>query len=411
MKILQINKFFYRRRGAEVYMLDLIDLLEKHNHEVAVFAMNHPQNFNSEYKDQFADYIELEAPHKLTTQEKLTAATRIIWNKNAQHKLTQLLKRFKPDVAHIHNIYHQLSPSILPILKKHNIPIVQTLHDYKLVAPNYNLLTNNAIDESSLGGKYYNTLLKKSMKNSYSASALAAVEMYAHKWLQVYEKNVDCFISPSQFLKNKVLSTGIKLKRIEVLPNFIDTTQIKPQYSHKAYILYVGGLYKEKGVDLLIDSLAKIEYSLPLRIVGEGPERKALELQAGNQNVTFYGHLEKSALIAQLQNALAVVVPSRWYENYPFAVLEAFAAGKPVVAANIGGLPEMVIPGQTGWLFEPDDTEDLSALLTTISSNPSAAVVMGHSARKWVEENAAPEQHYQHLLQLYSEYVTQKTPN
>ena len=221
MKILQINKFYYRRRGAETYMLDLIDLLEAHGHTVGVFSMEHPDTLESPFRQHFVSHVEFSHLSNLSISDKLKAVGRVIWNREAQRKLDALLYEFKPDIAHIHNIYHQISPSILTILKKHNIPVVHTLHDYKLLAPNYNLLANGEIDESSKGGRYYNVVRNRAIKGSLAASLLGMSEMYIHKAMQVYEKNVDCFISPSQFLKGLLDDWGVQAKRVEVIPNFM----------------------------------------------------------------------------------------------------------------------------------------------------------------------------------------------
>ncbi len=389
MHILQVNKFYYRRRGAETYMLDLIDLLQAHQHETGVFSMHHPENIQSDiyykYSKYFISNIEFKNINALSFSEKLQSVERVLWNREAQKNMTALLEHETPDIAHIHNIYHQISPSILPVLKNRGVPIIHTLHDYKLLSANYKLLVNGKINEQSRGGKYYREFFGKTMKDSWSASLLGMVEMYLHKWMQVYEKNVDCFISPSVFLKDKMEEWGINAKRIEVLPNFIDTSVIQPSYKNKGYLLYAGGLYEEKGVDLLLDSLDKNGYALPLHIAGAGPEAEALQAKAKGKNVTFLGHLSKDQLAKELAGALAVVVPSRWYENYPYSVLEAFAHGRPVIASNIGGLPEMVQPGKTGWLFTMDSVDELSEIIRTIASTPQICKELGQQARKWVE--------------------------
>jgi glycosyltransferase involved in cell wall biosynthesis len=406
MKILQINKYYYRRRGAETYFLDLIDLLQHHGHEVAVFAMNHPETISNPYQKYFIDDINLESPRHLTIAQQLTAAKQVIWNTQAQKRLEELLQVFKPDIAHIHNIYHQISPSILATLKKHHIPVVQTLHDYKLLCPNYQLFTQGSPCERCQGHNYYNAVKYNCLKNSRSASTLAMVEMYIHKALQIYERSVDCFISPSQFLDKKIDQWGIKVNRKLVLPNFIDTAMIKPVYQHQGYLVYAGGLYPEKGVDLLLDAMHTIEYTTPLHVVGAGPQMKTLKAKANPKYVTFTGQLTKANLAQELQGAKAVIVPSRWYENYPFSVLEAFAYGKPVLAANHGGLPELVRPGVTGWLFEANNPTSLAQALQLLNqTNDETMMKLGQQAQQFVEQQLTPQQHYQALYDLYLHYA------
>ncbi len=406
MKVLQINKFYYRRRGAETYMLDLIELLEEKQNQVSVFSMNHPENIKSEYNKYFLSNIEYGDINGMTYKDKWRSVSRVLWSREAQKQLEKLIKDYQPKIAHIHNIYHQISPSILLTLKKHNIPVIHTLHDYKILSANYKLLVDGEIFEKSKGNKYYHEFLKKSVKNSYSASFLGMVEMYLHKYMKVYENNVDCFISPSRFLKNKMQEWQIKPKRIEVVPNFIDANKIKPNYTKTGYLLYFGGLAEEKGIDTLLDSLDDIGYDLSLHIAGTGPEEERLKKQAAGKNVTWLGHLRGEQLAQEIAGALIVVVPSRWYENYPYSVIEAFAYGKPVIAANIGGLPELVQPGKTGWLFSPNQADLLADIIKFAIQHPEKVEQLGRQARQWVEQELSPEKHFQRIYEIYSDYVS-----
>ncbi|MBI2416180.1 MAG: glycosyltransferase family 4 protein [Candidatus Kerfeldbacteria bacterium] len=410
MNILQINKFYYRRRGAETYFLDLIDLLEQHGHTVGVFSMHHPNNLVSPYSQYFVANTELQQPDQLPMSTKLRTAKNIIWNKSAQQQLERLLQLFKPDVAHIHNIYHQISPAILKTLHQHGIPIVQTLHDYKLLCPNYRMFTQGQVCERCNGHNYYNAVRYNCLKNSRSASAVAMLEMYWHKAIRAYEKNVNCFISPSQFLHDKVLAWHEQVQHITVLPNFITLTGITPHYQHDHYILYAGALVKEKGIDLLLDSFAKNRYSFSLFVAGAGGDRSLQVMIKQAQNigntVKLLGELSAGALSQVTRQAMAVVVPSRYYENYPYSVLEAFAHGKPVLGANIGGIPELVHPGSTGWLFTANNQASLTTALQNIEHTTSPALVqLGKQARHWVEQHNHPPLHYEALLAIYQQYV------
>lgn len=413
MKILQINKFYYRRRGAETYLFDLIDLLQQKNHdknhEIAVFSMQHPKNQTSPYSKFFLSNIEYSNLQDVSWRDKLRSIHRVIWSREAQHNLEQLLVEFKPDIAHIHNIYHQISPSILATLKKHNIPIVQTLHDYKLLTANYTMLVRGQINESVKGGRYYNELRHKTVKDSYAASALGMVEMYVHKFMKVYENHVDCFISPSEFLMGLIDQWEIAVKRIELIRNFVNTSTIQPNLTHDGYLLYAGGLYPEKGIDLLLDSLAHFEYDFTLHIAGSGPELHPLQQQAQRlglqDHVTWLGHLAPDELQTEISNAMVVVAPSRWYENCPYSVLEAFAHGKPVVATNIGGLPELVQPGVTGWLFDLNNVISLRNALQEVFAHPEQVMQFGKAARTWVEQNASAEAHYEKIHDIYQTVI------
>ncbi len=354
MRILLINQFFYRRRGAETYLFDLKALLERNGHEVAVFSMVHPENEPSPWSQYFVSSVDY-------SNKNIKAAARMFWSREAQRKLDTLLDVFKPDLAHIQNIYHQISPSVLVTLKKRHIPIVLTLHDYKLICPNYELYTENETCRRCKGGRYYNAVVHRCLKSSTAMSALAMFEMYLHKLTQVYERNVDCFISPSQFLKNEVIAWGEQLKRIEVLPNFIDTTAASAGDIGRD-VLYAGSLSPIKGVGLLLDNFRENQYGCRLLLAGSGP------LQANSTaTIQFLGQLSKEELAQQMRQSRVVVVPSRHHENFPYTVLEAFAAGKPVIGSRRGGIPELVQDGKTGWLFEPNKPASLTAALPGFS--------------------------------------------
>lgn len=401
MKILQINKFYYRRRGAETYLFDLIDLLQQHGHDVAVFAMDHPKNEASPYSEYFVSNVDYDA---LQLSAKLKAARRLLWSREAQQQLEKLLQKFQPDVAHIHNIYHQISPSILVTLKRHGIPIVQTLHDYKLICPNYELYTQGNVCERCRGHRYYNAVTHRCLKNSTAASALAMAEMYAHKWRGVYEKNVDCFISPSQFLKEKIMEWGEAVRRIEVVPNFISAATIPPTEHYEPYFLYAGAISEIKGVRLLLDNFQKNHYDFSLRLAGDGPLLSELRAQVKNSvaksNIEFLGLLPKAELYTQLASAYAIIVPSRHYENFPYSILEAFAHGKPVIASQRGGILEL-INDQTGWLFNPDQPATLDSAIRAAIIYPEEVRRRGQIARRLIEQHLDPQTHYERIFEIY----------
>ncbi len=217
MKILFVNKFYYLKGGAERYYFDLKNLFEREGHKVIPFSMEDKKNFKSDYSKYFVSNVELEKPG--FSLKDLKTAGRIIYSFEAKKKIEELIKKEKPEIAHINNIYHQISPSILTVLKKYKIPMVQTLHDYKLICPIYILYSKGGICERCKKYRYYHCTFRKCTKNSRGASLINTKEMYWHKFLKIYENNIDLFISPSNFLRNKILEWGmIKPKKIIVLP-------------------------------------------------------------------------------------------------------------------------------------------------------------------------------------------------
>jgi len=415
MNILQINKFYYRRRGAETYFLDLIDLLEQQGHNVAVFAMEHPENLPSPYSQYFVENVEFDMPGRdnprivPTAWQKMRMAKNVIWSREAQQKLEELLNVFKPDVAHVHNIYHQISPSILETLKRHHIPIVQTLHDYKLLCPNYELFTQGSPCERCKGHNYYNAVKYKCLKNSRAMSALAMTEMYLHKFKQAYEKNVDCFISPSQFLKAKIIDWKEPIKRIEVLPNFIavdnprrdNSRVVSTMDTNKPYLLYAGAMNQSKGILPLLDNFQNNHYDCSLHLAGSGPLAEQVQTQVkGNNQIVWLSQLSKEQLQQEIAGAAAVIVPSLYYDNFPYSVLEAFAQGKPVIGSNLGGIPELVQPENTGWLFDPTRSETLTKAIQDALSDSERLHTYGQNAYKCIE-NLSPDLHYARLMEIY----------
>ncbi|MBI4408033.1 MAG: glycosyltransferase family 4 protein [Candidatus Kerfeldbacteria bacterium] len=391
MRILLINKFFYRRRGAETYLFDLKALLERNGHEVAVFSMVHPENEPSPWNQYFVSSVDY-------SNKNIKAAARMFWSREAQRKLDALLDVFQPDIAHIQNIYHQLSPSILTTLKKRHIPIVLTLHDYKLICPNYEMYTEQAVCMRCKGHRYYNAVLHNCLKGSKALSALAMLEMYLHKSMQVYEKNVDCFVSPSQFLKQQLIDWRERVKRIEVLPNFIASPPVLTDLGHDVF--YAGSLTAIKGVDLLLDNFRENQYGCRLLLAGSGP------LQAeSNDSIQFLGQLNKEQLANRMRQSRVVVVSSRHHENFPYTVLEAFAAGKPVIGSRRGGIPELVQDGKTGWLFEPTKPASLTAALTQALADDQRIVTYGHNAYQLATTQYTPDKHYEALLSIYQSLI------
>ncbi|TRZ81280.1 glycosyltransferase [bacterium] len=411
MKILQINKFYHQKGksgGTGRYFLSLIDLLKKHNHQIQVFAMKDKNCLPSIYSPYFVeeqDFSRLKLSSKI-----ILKGIKFIYSFEAKKKIEKLIKNEKPDLAHLHNIYHHITPSILPVLKRYNIPVVQTLHDFHLISPNYNLYSEkDGIHEECSRGKYWKAIIHKCIKNSRSASVLSAAKMYFEKITKIYIKNIDIFISPSQFLMNKYIENGFPANKIIFLRPFIDLKKYKPKFSPGNYVLYFGRIHPQKGVRLLLEA-ASMSPNISFKIVGAGKEKESLialikEKKLKNTEIIEpqYGNVLKNTI----RNATFVVVPSLSYENAPFAALEAFALGKPVIASNLGGLPELIKHKSTGLLFKAGDVEDLKEKILSLSLYPCLIRTMGVQARLFVEKNFSPEKHYQDLMNIYKKALQQ----
>jgi glycosyltransferase involved in cell wall biosynthesis len=400
VKVLLVNKFYYRRAGAETALFNLAELLESRGHVVVPFSTQHPENLPSRYEGDFASYSELDGSN--TVRQSVRATRNVLYSREARRKIERIIEREKPDVAHLHNIYHHLSPSILGPLRKHSIPTVMTLHDYKVVCPAYTLYTGGQACERCRGGKFASAVFRRCSKGRLGRSALLAAEAYLHGPVLRSYKKVDLFLSPSRFLLDKVREMGFD-RPAAVVPNVFFAGRFLPATSASGRrIVYAGRLTQEKGVATFLRAVRDIPSEV--RIIGTGPdEAKLREIAAGagSASIRFLGHLPFPELLDEIRDSLFVVCPSEWYENLPYAVLEAFALGKPVVAARIGGLPELVRDGETGLFFEPGDAEEMKLRMKTLLDDPAAAARMGKEARRFVESEFVPDRAYNAVMAAY----------
>ena len=412
MNILHINKFHYLRGGSEAVYFGTATILESHRHKSLFFSMHHPENVPCETSNYFMPYVDLNI-NSDGMMSQLKSAGRILYSLDARKRLSKLLNEYPVDIAHLHSIYHHISPSILHTLKKRKIPIAVTLHDYKMTCASCLMMVKEKVCEACSGRKYYEIIKSRCVDGSLAKSCLAALEMYAHhRFFDIYN-NVDIFISPSLFLKNKLTEMGFQ-KEIVHLPNFIDTEKFKMldggENGQKNSVVYFGRLSPEKGLFTLIKAakLLKTNGKVEVKIIGDGPIRGDIEEKVksdGINSVRFLGYLKGEALYKEIKKCLAVVLPSEWYENNPMSVLEAFALGKPVIGASIGGIPELVKDNITGLTFESGNAHDLSEKIRYVLNNPDELTKMGENARSFVEQNLGVEKYYQGLIKIYQSAI------
>lgn len=400
MKILCVNKYFFVKGGAETVFFETSKLLEKKGHKIIYFAMKHPLNISSIYDKYFVSNIDYEKGGFLNN---LKAACNLIYSIEAKRKMEILIKEEKPDIAHLHNIYHQLSPSILYALKKNKIPVVLTLHDYKSVCASYLMFHGGKICEACKNGMYYNCFLKGCVKNSRAKSLLNTIEMYFHhNILHIYDL-VDIFISPSIFVKNKLKEMGFRGRVVHV-PNFLNIEEYIPRFDHEENsIIYFGRLSEEKGLTVLIEAIKGL--SINLKIIGEGPVREKLRNKVENENIAnvkIFGYKTGDDLKNEIRKSMFVVLPSEVYENNPRTLIEGFALGKPAIGARIGGIPELIKDNETGLMFESGGAADLRSKIKYLSDNHAKIIEMGRNARKFVEQELNPGKYYEKLMEIYN---------
>jgi glycosyltransferase involved in cell wall biosynthesis len=402
MRILHVNKFLYRRGGAEGYMLDVAELQARAGHEVAFFGMDHPDNPPQRFAAHLPAFVQLEPP-PAGLRGRAAAAARMLWSTSSRRGIDAVVRDFRPDVAHLHNVYHQLSPSVLRPLAERGVPAVLTLHDYKLACPSYQLLDHGRVCQACLGGRFHRAALRRCKDDSLGASLVLAVESAAHRTMRAWEP-VRTFISPSRFMAATMARAGVYPERLRLLDHFVDARPLRSKAEPGGPVLFAGRLAPEKGIDLLVEAISLVGAGARLEVAGEGPERARLEALAAERapgRVRFHGRLDKERLLELVRSATVVAVPSRWHENQPMVVLEAFACGVPVVVTDLGGLPELVTPGRDGEVVAAGDARALAAALGGLLADPERALAMGRAGRAKVEERFAPGRHLSRLERIY----------
>ena len=405
LRVLSVNKFHHVTGGADRYYLEWSRLLERRGHEVIPFSMQDERNQETPYARYFVDRVDF---FDSRARDLPAMALRVLYSTQARKRIEALIRDTQPNIAHLHNIAHQLSPSILHSLKKFHIPVIQTVHDYKFGCPAYMFYTHGRVCERCKGRRYYNVVLHKCNHGALAASALNCAEMYLHELLGMY-KNVDLYISPSNFLRKKMIEYGISPERVLWVPNFITLEEYSPDYSHDDYFLFCGRLLELKGIRTLIAAMEHIKEPR-LYVVGDGELRHELEsyaAQRGMDNVSFLGYKSGEELKSIIAKSMFSVIPSEWYENLPYAILESFALGTPVLASNIGGIPELIAPGVDGALFQPGDVADLVARIRELVARRESLAEMGRRARAKIEKQYGAEAHYESMMSLYKALLHQ----
>lgn len=421
MRIILVNKFHYMKGGSETYYFGLAEGLRRLGHEVHFFAMQDSKNLSCEDSDLFVSAKDYNGP--ISISRKLSEARSLIYSKESLEKFEQLCERVRPDVIHMNLVHRQITLSILdaPYLAEHRVPVLFTSHDYILVCPNYLMLDGSgAVCEACLGGNFANCLKRRCVKGSTAKSAVAMAEADWYKRHCTYSK-IDRIIAPSEFMRSKLIQGGFPEHQVIHLQNFAKNetleqarnTDDKTDRKHP-YILFFGRLSKEKGVGVLIDAfehaLPRLPEDVRLVIAGEGPERDAL-MSKSDDHVEFVGFKQGDELEKLVSGATLACCPSIWRENMPYSIVEALAEGTPVVGSRIGGIPESVIEGETGWLAEPGDISSLSGVLMhamNTAADVPAYRAMQQRCRSYVLENCNQSKYMDKLNGLYHDLISQK---
>lgn len=402
MRVLLANKFLYPKGGAERAVLSLGDALRRRGHAVAWFGMADPRNTISGPDVELVPARDYHA----TGPRRWRDAAAMLYSLEARRRFAALLDRFRPEVVHVHNIYHQLTPAILDAARRRGTPVVMTVHDYKLVCPRYDMLREGRPCDACVEAGPRACWRYRCAGGSSLGSLLLYAEAVLHRWLKSYDA-VRLFLVPSRFLEGTLRRARFDPRRLRHLPNGVAIAPADGA-AQAGRCVYAGRLSPEKGVETLVRAASAVR-GLELVLCGDGPLREPLAAFAARApagRIVFRGHLEPAALQAEIAAASFVAVPSEWYENAPFAVLEAMADGRAVLASNLGGLPELVEDGITGVLLPPGDVARWQAALAAAASSPASMQELGKRAQERVRARFDFETHLEAVESVYREVAT-----
>ncbi len=400
-RLLNVSNYHYRRGGSEAVYLDHAAMFERAGFECGYFSMQHPKNEPTPWSRHFVD--EIEFGHEYSLAQRLLMASKVVWSFEARRKLQQLLDEFPADVAHLHCIYHHLSPAILPVFTARGIPTVLTAHDLKIACPAYRMLNSGGICERCRTGSVLNVVRHRCVRESLAASAIVAVESGLHRRLKTWQRHLAAVACPSRFYLDKLVEWGWSGERLVHIPNWVEADGFEPRFEPGKHALYFGRLGAEKGLATLIRAAHRA--GVPLRIAGTGPDEKVLRQLAAElgADVAFLGYCSGAALHDQIRAARCVVLPSEWYENAPMSVLESMALGTVVIGADIGGIGEIVEHGHTGWLYPSGNVDALAERLIATAALPASSLIaLARAGRLRVEQNFSRQRYLNAMLTLYA---------
>lgn len=415
MKILHIHKYFnkYRSGGSISAMFETKKLLEKKGHQMMFFSMKNPVNEKSRYSKYFIKSFDINEAKSFL--EKIKLIPRVIFNFESEKKVRELVQKERPEVAHIHDIYHYITPAVLFGLEKEKIPIAHKLSAYELICPNYKLFTQGEICNRCKNDRYYNCFKYKCLKNSWGASFVGMLEAYIHKILKSYDK-IDFFLAPSEFMKNKFIEFGYNKNKIKILRNVLNLKDYQPEFNKSNFFLYSGRLSEEKGLMNLIEAINILKKEDKLNnhilcIMGEGPQEIELKEKVKNLNlgeeIVFLGFKKRWSKEWMRYNKKAKlnILPSLWFDNSPVTISEAMAFGTIPLVSDRGGTSEMIEIEKSGLVFKATSIKDLADKIFLVIAEKIDLKKMQREAVKRVQEINGEEKYYRKLISIYKELI------
>lgn len=380
-RVLFVHNAYQHRGGEDSVVAEEIGLLESHGHQVATYFRRND------------DIAELSA---------LAAARQTLWSSRTVEEIGELIGRFRPDVMHVHNTFPLVSPSLYWAADRAAVPVVQTLHNFRLMCLNALFMREGAVCEDCLGRVPWRGVARACYRGSRATSSALAAMLALHRGMGTYRHKVARYIALNEFCRRKFIEGGLPPERIAVKPNFVNFAP--PEPAPRAGLLFVGRLSPEKGVATLAGA-ARLLSDARIRVAGDGPQAALLDDVAG---VTRLGSVPAESVREEMGRAVALVVPSTWYENFPRTIVEAFACGLPVIASRIGALADIVRDGETGLLFEPGNPRDLADKAAWALDNPDRMATMGRNARVQYEAEFSAEVNYRRLMEIYEAALAER---
>jgi glycosyltransferase involved in cell wall biosynthesis len=392
MKILLVHNSYQQPGGEDIVFEQERQLLESAGHAVVAF---HRAN------QEIAGY---------SAWQHLGLVKQTVWAGDVKNEITALLRQERPDVVHVHNTLPMISPSIYWACREAGTPVVQTLHNYRLLCSASTLFRSGKICEECVEHSLWRGIRYGCYRNSRAATATVAVMLAAHRALGTWTQVVDCYLALTEFARQKFIAAGLPQEKVMIKPNCLYCDPGTEDGTRK-YALFVGRLAAVKGLPTMLLAWARLHHQIPLLIVGDSPLRPQLETQAkqfGLTSICFMGQLPREQTLAMMKAAQFLVFPSEWYEGFPMALVEAFACGTPVLCSRLGGLPDIVADGRTGLHFTSGDADDLARKVEWAWANPQALREMGRNARAEYEAKYTAERNYQMLMEIYQRVLDSK---
>jgi len=386
MKILFVHNEYQIKGGEDSVLEHEMNLLKDNSHEVFLYTLS-----NKSIKNIF---------HKIWT------LLNVHYSYSSKNNISKFIQKVKPDIVHVHNFFPLITPSVFDACIDSNVPIVQTLHNFRLICPSALLMHNNKIYEKSIHKNAFSTVFDKVYKNSYLGTFAVARMIEYHKKNKTWETKVDKFIALTNFSKSKFVEFGLPKIKISIKPNFLaKAVFLNSKQIDRSGALFVGRLSEEKGLKILLNSWDKS--SINLKIIGGGPLENLVKKNK-NKNIQYLGFLDKNEIYKEMQKASFLVFPSIWYEGFPMVIIESFSNGLPIIASNLGSMSEIIRHKHNGLHFKTGDTKDLIEKVNLLSTDKKLCTTMSNNAINDFKNLYTDKINYKLLIQIYEKVINDK---